>query len=231
MVILTINGIDIEVEHKPIKNLHLAVYPPNGRVHVSAPESYTKERVEIFVRKKMVWIMEKREELTSYDMQSEREFVSGEAHYFMGQLYRLKVIRDTKSVQHVERVGDYLNVYVRPAAEAQHIEAVLYAWYKEQVAPFIDDMVRKYGEIIGIMPEQWEVRKMQSRWGSCSMAKRKILFNIELAKKPKECIEYVVLHEMCHLKCRTHSKDFKRMLDQYFPDWINVKDKLNEFPL
>lgn len=231
MATMTINGINIEVEHKPIKNLHLAVYPPNGRVHVSAPESYTMERIEVFVRKKMVWIMEKREELTSYDLQSKREFVSGEAHYFMGQLYRLRVIRDTKELQHVERVGDYLTVYVRPSAEAQHIEAVLYAWYKDEVTPVIADMVKRFGEKIGIMPEHWEVRRMQSRWGSCSMAKRKILFNIELAKKPKECIEYVVLHEMCHLLCRTHSKVFKKMLDDYLPNWVTVKDKLNEFPL
>ncbi|MCR5037523.1 MAG: M48 family metallopeptidase [Bacteroidales bacterium] len=231
MQYLSINNIDIQVERKPIKNLHLSVYPPDGRVHVSAPEEYTDEKIKLYINKKWAWITEKRAAMTSFNIQSAREYISGEAHYFMGQLYRLKVVRDGRFPQHVEIEGDYIKVTVRPQAEPQHIEGVLYAWYKEQLTPVISGMVDKYIEMLGVEPEHWEVRKMAARWGSCSMAKKKILFNIELAKKPKDCIEYVVLHEMAHLICRTHSKVFRKILDTNLPNWVNIKEDLNEFPL
>ena len=109
---MTFNGIDIEVERKPIKNLHLAVYPPDGRVHVSAPENYTNERIKLFILKKWVWIIQKRNETMSYIIQDEREYISGEAHYYKGELYRLKVIRDNSCSHHVDIQGDYINVYV-----------------------------------------------------------------------------------------------------------------------
>lgn len=228
---LIVNNVEIQVERKPIKNLHLSVYPPDGRVHVSAPEAYTDERIRLYINKKWSWITAKRAAMTSFNIQPQREYVSGEAHYFMGQLYRLKVERDGRFPQHVEIVGDYLTVTVRPQAEPQHIEGVLYAWYKEQLTPVISGMVEKYSEKLGVAPDHWEVRKMAARWGSCSNAKKKILFNIELAKKPKNCIEYVVLHEMAHLLSRTHSKAFRKILDMNLPNWGQIKEELNEFPL
>lgn len=228
---LLINGIEIQVEKKHIKNLHLSVYPPDGRVHVSAPEDYSDERIKLYINKKWAWISTKRTEMTSFNIQPKREYVSGEAHYFMGQLYRLKVNRDGRFPQHAEIVGDYITVTVRPQAEAQHIENVLYAWYKDQITPVIERMIEKFSAKMGVAPEHWEVRKMAARWGSCSTAKKKILFNIELAKKPKNCIEYVVLHEMAHLLSRTHSKMFRTILDLNLPNWAKIKDELNEFPL
>ena len=182
MQTLTVNNVEIQVERKPIKNLHLSVYPPDGRVHVSAPLLYSDERIQLYINKKWAWITAKRAALTSFNIQSPREYVSGEAHYFMGQLYTLKVERDGRFPQHVEIVGDYITVTVRPQAEPQHIESVLYAWYKEQLTPVISGMVEKYSEKLGVAPDHWEVRKMAARWGSCSTTKKKILFNIELAK-------------------------------------------------
>ena len=182
MQTLTVNNVEIQVERKPIKNLHLSVYPSDGRVHVSAPLLYSDERIQLYINKKWAWITAKRAALTSFNIQSPREYVSGEAHYFMGQLYRLKVERDGRFPQHVEIVGDYITVTVRPQAEPQHIEGVLYAWYKEQLTPVISGMVEKYSEKLGVAPDHWEVRKMAARWGSCSTTKKKILFNIELAK-------------------------------------------------
>ena len=131
---MVVNGVDIEVERKPIKNLHLAVYPPDGRVHVSAPQSYTDEQIKLFVLKKWIWLVQKRKETTSYIFQNEREYVSGEAHYYKGELYRLKVIRDNTCTFHVEIQGDYINVYVYERTTKENIANILWNWYKEQNA-------------------------------------------------------------------------------------------------
>ena len=228
---LAINGLVVGVERKAIKNLHLSVYPPDGRVHVSAPLECPEERIRMYVLEKWVWIAEKRRAIGGYNRQDEREYVSGEAHYFRGGLYRLKVEEDNNSRQGVRIDGDYLVLTVREKSSATHRAAVMAAWYKEHLTPMVEEYGRKWQDALGVKLATFEIRVMSAKWGTCSKAKGRAIFNVELAKKPLKCVEYVVAHELAHLIERTHNADFKKILDRHFPDWREIKDKLNHFPV
>lgn len=219
------------MERKAIKNVHLSVYPPDGRVHVSAPVDYTDRRIEMYVLQKWIWIEEKREALSSYEYQGGREFVSGEEHYFLGDKYRLKVDRRPTGMYGVKTDGDYIVVSVHTETTPQNIQATLYGWYKEQLTPVIARLIKKWEALLGVSLSVWEIRMMAARWGSCSKAKQKAYFNVELAKKPVDCVEYVVAHEMIHLIERNHTDHFHRLLDTYLPAWQELKNKLNEMPV
>lgn len=228
---MVVNSVEIEVERKPIKNLHLAVYPPDGRVHVSAPQTYTDEQIKLFVLKKWGWLVLKRKETTSYTFQDKREYVSGEAHYYKGELYRLKVIRDNTCPFHVEIQGDYINVYVYERTPKENIANVLCNWYKEQLIPTIRQYVAKWENILDVKVADWTIQQMQSSWGKCHKDIGKIMFNLQLAKKPLNCIEYVVAHELTHLIEQNHTDRFRNILGTYLPGWQKIKEQLNEFPL
>ena len=225
---MNVNGIDIQIERKTIKNIHLSVYPPDGRVHISAPEDTSEAALKSYAMRKMAWIMQKQSLLTSYERQPQREYVSGEAHYYFGSLYRLKVIRDNAVLQHVERNGDYLEVYVKERAESQHIENVLFEWYRTELKPVVEKFINKWSMILDIMPLSYEIRLMTSQWGSCTPKSKRLLFNLQLAKKPINCIEYVVVHEMAHLIERTHSQKFRLILSRNIPNWEMLQKQLNE---
>lgn len=228
---MEINGINIEVEYKKIKNMHLAVYPPDGRVHISAPLDYSEDRIKMYILQKWIWISQKQEEIKSYDIQDEREYISGEAHYYKGQLFRLRVIYNNKCNHHIEIQGDYLMMYVREGTSKQHRREVLYNWYRIKLKEMVEPMIAKWIKILGIEVSSWDVILMKARWGSCFHSKKKLLFNTELIKKPINCIEYVVAHEATHIIERTHSSRFRRILDTYLPEWVEVKKQLNEFPV
>lgn len=228
---LAINGLAVGVERKAIKNLHLSVYPPVGRVHVSAPLECSDERIRMYVLEKWVWIAEKRRAIGEYNRQDAREHVSGEAHYFRGSLYRLKVEEDNNSRQGVRIDGDYLVMTVREKSSAAHRAAVMAAWHKEQLTPVVEEYVRKWQNELDVKLATFEIRAMSAKWGTCSKAKGKAIFNVELAKKPLKCVEYVVAHELAHLIERTHNADFMKILDRHFPDWREIKDNLNRFPV
>ncbi|MGN0846605.1 MAG: M48 family metallopeptidase [Kiritimatiellia bacterium] len=230
-VFLAINGLPVGVERKTIKNLHLSVYPPDGRVHVSAPLECSEERIRMYVLEKWVWIAEKRRAIGGYSRQDGREYVSGEAHYFRGSLYRLKVEVDNNSRQGVRIDGDYLVLTVREKSSATHRAAIMAAWHKEQLTPIVDGYVRKWQEVLNVKLAAFEIRAMSAKWGTCSKAKGKAIFNAELAKKPLRCVEYVVAHELAHLIERTHNASFKAILDRHFVDWREIKDNLNRFPV
>ncbi len=225
---MNINGIDIMVERKPIKHIHLSVYPPDGRVHISTPKATTDEQIRMFVLSKWVWLIEKRQAATAYQIQSPREYVSGEAHYYMGDLYRLRVDVTPGEVQHVSIEGDYIVVCCR---QPENVKGLLNAWYRASLDEILLKLIRKWCGRLNLDMPHWEVVTMPNRWGSCNHASLHILFNLELAKKPLACIEYVVVHEMIHLIERTHTDRFFRLLDTHMPGWEKLKDELNEMPI
>ncbi len=228
---MIVNGINIDVERKAIKNLHLSVYPPDGRVHVSAPLECAIERIKMYVLEKWVWISEKRRAVGEFLRQPKREYVSGEAHYFCGRLYRLRVEENRHIRQGISIEGDYLVLTVHEKSTSSQRAAVVSSWYREQLTPLIEEYVLKWGPILGVKIESFEVRSMSAKWGTCSKTKRKAIFNLELAKKPPICVEYVVAHELAHLIERTHNADFMAILDRHFPDWREIKESLNRFPV
>ncbi len=228
---MNVNGLDIHVERKPIRHAYLAVYPPDGRVHMSVPLGFSDERVTMYVLQKWGWIERKRELMTSYVRQAEREYVSGEAHYFKGEKYRLRVNRTNAGAYTVEVNGDYIVVNVHQDTTKEHIRETLYRWYREQLTSILAQMIEKWEKIMDVRLRTWEIRRMTSRWGSCSKATRKALFNVELAKKSLDCIEYVVAHELTHLIERNHTDRFRRLMGTYLPSWRELQKKLNEFPI
>lgn len=228
---IEINGLIVCIERKPIKHIHLAVYPPDGRVHVSAPIDCSDERIRLYVLEKWVWLVDKRKAITEYARQDNREYVSGEAHYFKGNLYRLKVIEIKHGMQGVEIEGDYLVLHIHEGATIEQRSAVLLSWYREQLLPVIETYVSKWEKILNVKLATHEIRLMTAKWGTCSKKKSKAIFNLELAKKPNVCVEYVVAHELAHLIERTHNADFLKILDRFFPDWREIKHQLNAFPV
>lgn len=225
---MIINGINIEVEYKAIKHIHLAVYPPDGRVHVSAPKETTDAQLRMFVLSKWIWLIEKREEAIIHSIQSPREYVSGEAHYYKGDLYRLKVDVLPDQNPGVSIEGDYLAVCCRRQTQA---EEVLKGWYRERLKEILEPLIVRWANRLDTPIPDFDVQTMQQRWGSCKKAEKRILFNTELAKKPLECIEYIVAHEVTHLIERNHTDRFFRLMDTHLPNWEKLKEQLNEFPI
>lgn len=225
---MNINGIDIKVERKPIKHIHLSVYPPDGRVHISTPQTTSDEQIRMFVLSKWVWLIEKREAATSHHILPPREYVSGEAHYYKGELYRLRVDVNQGEEQNVCIEGDYIVVCCRRKKNA---EGLLKDWYRARLNEILNSLIKKWSERLSFAMPEWEVLSMPGRWGSCNQAQRRIMFNPDLAKKPLACIEYIVAHEMVHLLERTHTDRFYRLLDTHMPGWEKLKDELNEMPI
>lgn len=225
---MEVNGIVIDIEYKPIKHIHLSVYPPEGNVHASVPNGMSEPQIRLFILSKYMWLKSKIDEATSHKYQKPREYVSGEAHYYKGQLYRLRIeIRNTGK-QEVAIEGDYIAVYCR---RQENAEDLLKEWYRLNLKELLPPLIEKWCKRMQIEMPSFEVKFMPKRWGSCSKEKKNILFNLELAKKPIECIDYIVVHEMIHLVERNHTDRFYRLLNTYLPEWGKLKDMLNEYPV
>ena len=225
---MEVNGIYIDIEYKPIKHIHLSVYPPDGKVHASAPNGMSEQQIRMFILSKYMWLKNKIEEAQSHNYQSQREYVSGEAHYYKGALYRLKVEEKVSGKQEVVIEGDYITVYCR---RQENVEGLLKEWYRYNLKLIIPSLIEKWSQRLQTDIPTFEVKSMIKRWGSCSKEKKHILFNLELAKKPIECIEYIVVHEMIHLIERNHTDRFYRILNTYFPYWDKIKNMLDEYPI
>jgi len=228
---LEIQGLQVAVQHKSIKNLHLSVYPPDGQVRVSAPIYMTQEAVRMAVITKMGWIRRQQEKFQAQARQSQREMVSGESHYYWGQRYLLEVIE--KNVPpHVRLRGNRtLALYVRPGSNRDQREAALYRWYRSRLKEAIPPLITKWETIIGVQIAAWGVKRMKTRWGSCNAQAQRIWLNLELVKKPPVCLEYVLVHEMVHLLERHHNERFQTLMTEFMPNWRHYRAVLNAAPL
>ncbi len=229
MKIISVSDISAEVEWKEIKNVHLTIYPPNARIHVSAPMSMTEEAVRLFLITKLPWIKQRVAQILDQNRQTPREYVSGENHYFKGHRYRLKVIQHNGPAK-VELMGnEFIVLYVRNGATEERKAEILREWYRAEFKTLLPPMIAKWEEILDVKANKWEVKQMKTLWGSCNHRTRNIIFNLELIKKPLHCIEYIVVHELLHIKVRLHNEEYTALLNRYFPNWQQLKDELNEF--
>lgn len=228
---LTISGITVEVVRKDIKNLHLGVYPPHGRVRVAAPLVVSDEAVRLAVIDKLGWIKRQQAKFAEQPRQSQREMVNGESHYFLGQRYRLRVHEHDAPPRVSVRGIASLDLFVRPGADAGQREVILLRWYREQLKALIPPLLAKWQPILGVQVAGWGVKKMKTKWGSCSPVSQRIWFNLELAKKPVPCLEYIAVHELLHLLERHHNDRFTALLDVHFPQWRQYREMLSEAPL
>ncbi len=228
---LTVGGIAVEVVRKDIKNLHLGVYPPHGRVRVAAPLLVKDEAVRLAVIDRLGWIKRQRARFASQPRQSRREMVNGESHYFMGRRYRLRVHEQDGPGRVAIRGLSSLDLFVRPGTAADQREAVLLRWHREQLRLVVPALLKKWQVQLGVPVAEYGIKKMKTKWGSCSRSARRIWLNLELAKKPMRCIEYIVVHEMLHLRHRRHDDEFVALLDKRLPTWRQARAELNRMPL
>ena len=227
---LSVGGIDVDVIYKDIKNLHIGVYPPLGRVRVAAPQRLDDDQVRLAIVQRLSWIKRRRDELQAAERQSLREMVTGESHYVWGTRHRLKVI-ERPGRAHLELDGDRLLLYVPAGTTAERRRQVLDRWYRAQLRQAIPDLITKWEAIIEVKVPRWSIRRMKTKWGSCNRENGHIWFNVELAKKHPDCLEYLVVHEMTHLLERGHGERFTMLLDKFLPAWRARRDQLNGSPL
>lgn len=227
---LTVRGIDIDVIYKDIKNLHIGVYPPLGRVRVAAPNRLDDDQVRLAVIQRLPWIKRQRDKLRSAERQSEREMITGESHYVWGVRRRLKVV-ERAGRAHVEIDGERLVLYVPADTSPEKRRIYLDQWYRDQLRQEIPDLIAKWEQTLDVTVPKWTIRRMKTKWGSCNRETRHIWFNAELAKKHPDCLEYIVVHEMTHYFERNHGERFTSLMDQYLPDWRRRREQLNAAPL
>ncbi|MHA7218627.1 M48 family metallopeptidase [Arthrobacter sp. MDT1-48-3] len=227
---LTVSGLDVDVVYKDIKNMHISVYPPVGRVRVAAPLRTTEDAIRLAVVQRLSWIKRQQEQFQNADRQTERRMVSGETHYVWGQRYLLDVSRSSGAYG-VEAKGNTLWVITPPETDAVRRFGALDRWYRRELKAAVPALLEKWQSTLGVEAERIVVRRMKTKWGTCITTSRTIWLNPELAKKDPRCLEYIVVHELIHLLERGHGEKFVALMDQFLPDWRARRDALNEAPL
>lgn len=225
---MIVSGVEIEVIRKNIKNMHLYVQPPMGKVQISVPISASDEAIHLFAITKIGWIKKQIVKFESQQRQSEREYVSGESHYLWGRRYRLE-IKPSKSTNRVEIKANKIILSVREESTQQQRENVMNEWYRAEIKTKLPPLLAKWEEVIGVKANAVGVKNMLTRWGTCNVDDKRIWINLQLAKKPIACLEYIVVHELVHLLERNHTPAFIKSMDKFLPNWQVVKDELNGF--
>ncbi len=227
---LTVRGIHVDVEYKNIKNLHIGVYPPTGRVRVAAPNRLDNDHVRLAIIQRLPWIKRQQRQLQDAARQSPREMVSGESHYVWGSRLRLRIV-ERPGRAHVEVDGNRLLLYVAEGSDQEERLEVLQRWYRSQLQLAVPPLISKWEPTIERSVSRWGIKRMKTKWGSCNRESGRIWINLELAKKHPDCLEYVVVHEMAHLQERNHGEAFAKLMDSLLPDWRSRRDALNNAPL
>ncbi|MBF0379171.1 MAG: M48 family metallopeptidase [Desulfamplus sp.] len=229
---LQINAeLSIEVVRKNIKNMHLTVHPPNGRVHISAPLRINDEAVRLFAISKIGWIRKHQRNFVEQDRRPPEQYKERESHYFQGRRYLLRIIEHEAPPKVVLKAKTYIELYVKPDSTKEERQAIINWWYRTELTKLIPPIIEKWEKQICVTVLDWRIKKMKTKWGTCNIAKKRIWLNLELAKKPLHCLEYVVLHEMIHLLERHHNDRFYKFMEHYLPQWKFYRDELNRLPI
>lgn len=227
---IELGGIVVDVVKKDIKNVHLSVHPPTGKVRISAPLRMETDTIRVFAISKLGWIKQQQQKLGTQERETPREYLDRESHYVWGKRYLLKIV-EKAAAPGVELKHNTLLLRVRSGSSVEKKQAVLDGWYREQLKEAIPQLVAKWEPLIGVKVERFFVQRMKTKWGSCNAGSRCIRLNSELAKKPPECLEYIVVHEMVHLLEPTHNRVFVALMDQFMPKWQFYRDNLNRLPV
>lgn len=228
---ITVAGIQVAVVRKPIKNLHLGVYPPDGRVRVAAPMAISDAAVRVAIIGRLSWIKQKQAGFARQTREPRREMTSGESHYYRGRRYRLQVV-ETDGAPRVELRGHQAMVlHVHAGWTAHDRELLLQGWYRDRLREVVARLLSRWQENLGVEVGHWGIRRMKTKWGSCNPKARRILLNLELVKKPAACLEYVLVHELAHLRVAKHDAEFLRIMDRHLPTWRRRRTELNATPL
>jgi predicted metal-dependent hydrolase len=225
-----LDGVSVEVVRKNIKNLHLSVHAPDGRVRISAPLRLSLDAIQAFVLSKLGWIRQQQLKFQAQEREPARACLDGESHLVWGKRCRLRLV-EADGVPSVALKDSELVLTVRPSADALRRQAVLDAWYRGQVREAALPIIARWEPLLGVRVERLFVQRMKTRWGSCNPRTAGVRLNSDLARKPLECLEYVVVHEMAHLLEPSHNARFKALMDRFIPNWKELKAALNRAPL
>jgi len=225
---LRVENIEIDLVRKNIKNIHLTVYPPDGRVRLAVPRQMDDEDAQIFALSKLPWIIKQRKKYTTLEKQEKNEYITGESNYYLGQKYLLNVMV-TKGKEYVElRNQGYMDLYMRPTSTPEKREKVLFEWYRQKLKELVPFYIEKWEKIIGVEVKEFGIKRMKTRWGTCNTRDKRIWINLELARKAPQCLEYIIVHEMVHLLEKRHNKAFRDYMNEFLPAWKTIKNELNE---
>jgi len=227
---IKVGDIAIDVVRKAIKNIHLSVYPPDGRVRISAPKRMSLDTIRVFAISKLGWIRKQQQKIQEQVRETPRDYLDRESHYLWGKRYLLKV-EEKKSAANVSLQHNQMVLHVRPDTSDERKQALLAEWYREKLKEVVPALMAKWEPLMGVTVEKIFFQRMKTRWGSCNYRARNIRLNTELAKKPPECLEYVVVHELAHLLEPSHNSRFIALMDQFMPSWRNCREELNRAPL
>lgn len=227
---IELGDIAVDVVKKEIKNIHLSVYPPTGKVRISAPMRMDLDTIRVFAISKLAWIKSQQQKLREQERESPREYLDRESHYVWGRRYLLKVI-EKDAAPAVELNHSKMLLQIRPATSYLRRQAILEEWYREKLKEAVPSLVAKWEPLMGVKVERFFVQRMKTKWGSCTPGSRSIRLNTNLAKKPPECLEYIVVHEMVHLLEPTHNSRFMTLMDQFIPKWRFYREELNRLPV
>lgn len=227
---IELGDITVDVVLKDIKNVHLSVYPPTGRVRISAPRRMSLDTIRVFAISKLDWIKQQQAKLREQERETPREYVERESHYVWGKRYLLTVTESDEPPS-VELKHSRMLLRVRPGTDEDKRQAIVEEWYREQLKEAVPPLLERWQPRLGVQVERWFVQRMKTRWGSCNHKARTIRLNTELAKKPVECLEYIIVHELVHLLEPTHNARFVALMDQFMPNWQLHRQALNRLPV
>lgn len=227
---LQLGDIAVDVVLKDIKNVHLSVHPPLGQVRISAPRRMSLDTIRVFAISKLEWIRRQQRKLQEQERETPREYLDRESHFAWGKRYLLAVVEGDAAPE-VELEPNRMVLRVRSGTDAARREAIIAEWYREQVKRAAPPLIAEWEPLLGVRVRRFFVQRMKTKWGGCTPAAGSIRLNAELAKKPRECLEYLVVHEMAHLLEPTHNARFIGLMDRFMPDWRHRRDLLNQLPL
>lgn len=227
---IDLGNLQIEVVRKKIKNLHLSVLPPLGRVRIAAPGHMNLDTIRVFVISRLAWIKAQQRKMQVQQREAPREYVDRESHYVWGRRYLLKRV-ELEAAPAIELKHSKLVLQVRPGTDEVRSREILDAWYREQIRAAVPELIAKWEPVLGVRVGRVFVQRMKTRWGSCNPATGAIRLNTDLAKKPPECLEYIVVHEMTHLLEPSHNARFVSLMALFMPQWRHLRDELNALPV
>ena len=222
--------IPVDVVLKDIKNIHLSVYPPAGAVRISAPSRMSIDTIRVFAISKLGWIKPQQAKLRGQERETPREYLDRESHYIWGRRYLLQVV-ECDEPPSVELKHRRMVLRLRPGTDDARKQAVVADWYRSEVKEAAAPLIAKWEPVLGVKVDRLFVQRMKTKWGSCNTETRSIRLNTDLAKKPVDCLEYIVVHEMAHLVVRRHDERFVSLVGKCLPNWKLLKQTLNGSPL
>ena len=227
---LRLGALPIQVVRKDIRNVHLSVHPPAGRVTIAAPQHVSLEAIRAYAITRLAWIRRQQRKLQEQERETRREYIDRESHYLWGRRYLLKVVEKDEAPR-VSVKGSQMVLRVRPGTTAARRHELVEEWYRSQIRDALPALLAKWEKRFGVRVEKVHLQRMRTKWGSCNAARRTLRLNTDLARKPRPCLEYIVVHELAHFSVRRHDDPFLKLMDRHLPAWRQLRQMLNSTPL